>query len=67
MSNCIVKYKISKTEVELLTDLISYYYNRLKYVKDKKVILAKINELQSQLDELVDNSIEKWTNVLCWS
>lgn len=59
MSNCIIKYKNIKNEVELLTDLINYYYNRLKYVKDKKAILTKINELQSQLDELVNNSIEK--------
>ena len=59
MSNCIIKYKDVKNEVELLTDLINYYYNRLKYDKDKKSIIAKINELQSQLDELVDNSIEK--------
>lgn len=59
MSNCIIKYKNVKNEVELLTDLINYYYNRLKYVRDKKPILIKINELQSQLDELVGNEIEK--------
>ena len=56
MSNIIIKYRSPKNQIEALNDLISYYYNRLNFTKnkDKPKIIAKINELQSQLDEIIN-------------
>lgn len=59
MSNCIIKYESLNDEKDVLSSLINYYYNKLKYTKDKKTIIKKINELQSRLDEILGNSIEK--------
>lgn len=57
MSNCIIKYESLNDEKDVLSSLINYYYNRLKYAKDKKFIIKKINELQSRLDEILNNHI----------
>lgn len=59
MSNCIIKYESLNDEKDVLSSLINYYYNRLKYAKDKKFIIEKINELQSRLDEILNNHIIK--------
>lgn len=59
MSNCIIKYESLNDEKDVLSSLINYYYNRLKYAKDKKFIIKKINELQSRLDEILNNHIIK--------
>lgn len=57
MSNTIFKYSIPKNEEQILTDLINSQFRKLKYTKDKKATIEKINELQSRLDEILNNHI----------
>ena len=57
MSNTIFRYSIPKNEEQVLTDLINSQFRKLKYTKDKKSIIKKINELQSRLDEILNNHI----------